>query len=197
MPVEDPWTPQLDKRSLRALAHPLRMRMLSLLRDDGPATATGLGSRVGESSGTTSWHLRQLADAGLVEDDPSRGNKRERWWRSVHETTNMRTADFIHDPELAGPLNIYLQSSAEQRYQREVQFVSELPRWIDDWQDKAIFSDGQLSLTPDEARELSLEVNALVARYRRDARPDDSSVVFHWAAFPRRNNAPESGEQTP
>src|SRR5205823_273430 len=77
---------------------------------DGPATATGLGKRVGESSGTTSWHLRLLADAGLVEEDSERGNKRERWWRSAQEATRMRVVDFIDDPDLAAPLDIYLRS---------------------------------------------------------------------------------------
>jgi DNA-binding transcriptional ArsR family regulator len=118
----------VDARMLRALAHPLRMRMIDLLQADGPATATGLGTRVGESSGTTSWHLRQLAEAGLVEEDSERGNKRERWWRSVQESTRMRAADLFDDPDLAAPLDIYLRSVTEHRYQAESRFVSELPR---------------------------------------------------------------------
>jgi DNA-binding transcriptional ArsR family regulator len=118
----------LDARMLRALAHPLQMRMLELLQADGPATATGLGKRVGESSGTTSWHLRLLAEAGLVEEDSERGNKRERWWRSAQKSTRMRVGDFINDSDLAGPLDMFLRSVIEQRYQAGSQFVSELPR---------------------------------------------------------------------
>jgi DNA-binding transcriptional ArsR family regulator len=79
-----PRSVELDARTLRGLAHPLRARMVGLLRTEGPATATSLAARVGESSGTTSWHLRQLADAGLVEEDSHRGNRRERWWRAAH-----------------------------------------------------------------------------------------------------------------
>jgi DNA-binding transcriptional ArsR family regulator len=176
----------LDARMLRALAHPLRMRMLELLQADGPATATGLGKRVGESSGTTSWHLRLLAEAGLVEEDTDRGNKRERWWRSAQRSTRMRAADFIDDPDLAGPLDIYLRSSVEQRYQAESRFVSELPRWMDQWHDKAVFTDARLSLTPEEAAAMSAEVDAVIDRYRRDARPGDDNVIAHWSAFPRQ-----------
>ena len=70
----------LDPRRLRALAHPLRIQLLSLLRKDGPATATLLAKRLGESSGATSYHLRQLAAYAFVEDDPERSKAgRERW----------------------------------------------------------------------------------------------------------------------
>ena len=69
----------LDARSLRGLAHPLRVRMLWMLETDGPATATILADRLGERTGTTSWHLRELASCGFVEEVSDRGNKRERW----------------------------------------------------------------------------------------------------------------------
>jgi DNA-binding transcriptional ArsR family regulator len=176
----------LDARMLRALAHPLRMQMLELLQADGPATATGLGKRVGESSGTTSWHLRLLAEAGLVEEDSDRGNKRERWWRSAQKSTRMRAVDFVDDPDLAGPLDMYLRSSVEQRYLAESRFVSELPQWLDQWHDKAIFDDVRLSLTPEETAAMSAEVGAVIDRYRRDARPGDHNVIAHWSAFPRQ-----------
>ncbi|MGK3206427.1 ArsR/SmtB family transcription factor [Amycolatopsis sp. MEPSY49] len=183
---------RLDGRMLRALAHPLRMRMLELLQADGPATATGLGKRVGESSGTTSWHLRQLAEAGLVEEDSERGNKRERWWKPVQKSTRMRVADFIGDPDLAAPLDTYLRSVIEHRYEAESRFVSELPRWIDRWFDKAVFNDMRLSLTPEETAAMSAEVDAVIHRYRRDARPGDHNVIAHWSAFPRQAQPEES-----
>ena len=87
-----------DERALEALAHPLRWRLLALLRADGPATATRLAERVQESSGLTSYHLRKLAEVGLVEEDRDRGTRRERWWRAVHEVTNWSPADFLGNP---------------------------------------------------------------------------------------------------
>src|SRR5438067_286341 len=69
-----------EVRAVRALAHPLRLKLLDLLRFDGPATATLLARRVGESSGATSYHLRQLARYGYVDEVPRAGG-RERWWR--------------------------------------------------------------------------------------------------------------------
>lgn len=191
MPADDGQVQRIDKRMLRALAHPLRIELLELLKADGPATASGLGRRVGENSGTTSWHLRQLADAGLVVEDTERGNRRERWWRAAHEHLRMRSKDFADDPELAGPLDAYLSAILDQRHDAENRFFRELSRWQDRWADSATFSDGRLSLTPGEARRLSEEVDALVSRYRRERRPDDDTVEFHWAAFPRDQVAPE------
>lgn len=183
----------IDARMLRALAHPLRMRMLDLLQADGPATATGLGKRVGESSGTTSWHLRLLAEAGLVEEDTERGNKRERWWRSAQKATRMRAADFIGDPDLAAPMESFLRAVVEQRYQAESQFLSELPLWVEQWYDKAVFGDARLSLTPEETRAMSDEIDEVIDRYRRDARPGDHNVITHWSAFPRQARPEEPG----
>jgi DNA-binding transcriptional ArsR family regulator len=70
-----------EVRAVRALAHPLRLHMLDLLRFEGPSTATLLARRLGESSGATSYHLRQLAQYGFVEEAAPHTGKRERWWR--------------------------------------------------------------------------------------------------------------------
>ena len=82
-------TLRLDGRALRVLAHPLRSRLLTALRMDGPATATALARSLGTNTGATSYHLRKLASVGLVaETDEGRG--RERWWRAStpsHEWT--------------------------------------------------------------------------------------------------------------
>src|SRR3954454_12016717 len=92
-PAPDDDTVVLDPPRLRALAHPLRVRLLGLLRLHGPSTATRLAARVGDSSGSTSYHLRQLAAAGLVAEDPAHagGGGRERWWRAVHSSTRLDT----------------------------------------------------------------------------------------------------------
>lgn len=71
-----------DPRALKALAHPLRQEILRRLRRDGVATATSLAAALGENTGATSYHLRQLAEHGFVEDVPERARGRERWWRA-------------------------------------------------------------------------------------------------------------------
>ncbi len=77
-----------DPTALKALAHPVRLRMLGMLRVDGPATATQLAARLGLNSGATSYHLRQLAQYGFIEDAPG-PSRRDRWWRASHELTSV------------------------------------------------------------------------------------------------------------
>ncbi|MEU8415543.1 helix-turn-helix domain-containing protein [Amycolatopsis japonica] len=177
---------RVDGRILRALSHPLRVEILELLREDGPATASGLAKRVGESSGTTSWHLRQLAESGLIAEDTERGSRRDRWWKAVHEGDRMSAADFLDDPDLAGPLNAYAHTMIERRYAAESQFVAEVRDWADDWIDKVNFHDSSLPLTPDEAAALSDEILEVISRYRRPEKESDTQVRVHWAAFPRK-----------
>src|SRR5579875_2309358 len=85
----------LTPSALRGVVHPIRLRLLQLLQDDGPATASGLSARIGQSSGVASYHLRVLADHGFIAEDTERGNARERWWRPVRRSTSFtfRTDD--------------------------------------------------------------------------------------------------------
>jgi DNA-binding transcriptional ArsR family regulator len=71
---------ELDLAAIKGLSHPLRVRMYNKLSELGPMTACGLGELLGESSGSTSYHLRQLEKHGLVREVEGRGTKRERWW---------------------------------------------------------------------------------------------------------------------
>jgi DNA-binding transcriptional ArsR family regulator len=74
----------MDAAQLRALAHPLRLQLLEVLGAEGPSTASQLARRLGESSGATSYHLRALYRAGMVEEAEQR-NARERWWQRSQE----------------------------------------------------------------------------------------------------------------
>lgn len=144
-------------------------------------------------SGTTSWHLRQLAEAGLVEEDTELGNKRERWWRSVHEAHELRSTEFLSDPEQAATLSVYLHSVVEQRYAAEVEFVAEFDKWSGEWSEAVALSDFNLSLTPDETSAMTDEIQAVINRYTREERAGDTAVLAQWSAFPRTLH-PETGE---
>lgn len=87
-----------DPEVLKVVAHPLRVRLLARLRADGPATASQLGRAVGESSGSTSYHLRELAKYGFIEEDPS-PDGRERRWRARHRMTSWDSAEMSATPE--------------------------------------------------------------------------------------------------
>ena len=83
----------LDATTLKALTHPLRPRILSALRLHGPATASRLAAHLGVNTGATSYHVRQLAEAGFVVEATEMGNARDRWWRAAHARTYFDTHD--------------------------------------------------------------------------------------------------------
>jgi DNA-binding transcriptional ArsR family regulator len=181
-------TEHLDAAGLKALAHPIRVRMLSTLRDDGPATATQLAARLGESTGTTSWHLRRLAEAGFIEEDRDRGTKRDRWWRPVTRSTSMAVRDFADRPELLAAVGTYLQSVLEGAFVRAATFVERADSWSPAWQDAVTFSDVTLRLDPAGLAALNAAVFALIDEHRRDKPADGAeTVTVQVQSFPRRS----------
>jgi DNA-binding transcriptional ArsR family regulator len=161
-----------DVRALRALAHPLRSRLLAQLRLHGPATASQLGRTVGESSGSTSYHLRQLAAYGFVEEVEGQGTARERWWRARHRLTSWRAADIeaqeggaeVEDELVRIQLDVrgrVLRAWQEQRQELGAA-----------WTAAASLNDHVLRLRPDQARALADELNAVLARWM-DEHPSD------------------------
>jgi hypothetical protein len=163
-------TVRLDAQSLRGLAHPLRVRLLGLLRMDGPATASGLAAVVGESSGVTSYHLRQLAAYGfVVEDDAPHASRKERWWKAAHRTTVLETLP-DDDPGTTMLVDEYFRSIAWAYSDRLLRFVDGIAATRDElggaWAAVGDLSDWMLELTPEQADEVSRRVHAVLDEYR-------------------------------
>ncbi|MCW2541448.1 MAG: putative transcriptional regulator [Frankiales bacterium] len=176
----------IDAAILKALAHPMRVRLVGLLRSDGPATATSLATRLGVNSGATSYHLRQLADAGLVTEDDTRGNARDRWWRAVHRGSYLDNTDLIRqEPELAGA---FLHSVMQANFDRAARAIDELPTLPRAWSDASDFSDFTFQLTARQLKELREELYEVLDRYRTepsDEQPRNSrKVSVQLQAFP-------------
>ncbi|GAB2856456.1 helix-turn-helix domain-containing protein [Nocardioides pacificus] len=101
-----------DASAMKALAHPLRVRLLARLREDGAATATELAKHLGTESGSTSYHLRVLAEHGFIEDAPGeRRHPRERRWAAAHQLNTWSNTALAASP--AG-----LEASAVMRRQQ-------------------------------------------------------------------------------
>lgn len=173
-PSPDEGSVVLDAKGLRALAHPVRVQLVGLLRKYGPSTATRLAERLGVNSGTASYHLRQLGAAGFVEEDTERGNARERWWRSVHRTT------WFNDPELAErepeAALAYQQSVASIYALRTQQALNGLQTMPRVWRERFDLSDWVLRLTPEETTALYEELSGVIGRYRRDT-PENAATA--------------------
>jgi DNA-binding transcriptional ArsR family regulator len=182
-----------DPEALRALAHPLRGKLLAALRIDGPATASMLGRRYGESSGATSYHLRMLARYGFVEDDPGHEKGRERWWRAAHELTEWSPAAFTGaEPGEAEAARQFMRRVAGDYARWLARWIDELDEWSPEWRDACELSDLYMHLTPSQLRALGDELLATIFRYR-DAGPDgdDSQrVAVLLQAFPQSGPMP-------
>jgi len=190
-PIDDSTQVQ-DPRALRALAHPLRISLLAALRRHGPATATQLGRRLDETSGATSYHLRQLARHGFVTEDVERGTGRERWWRATAEMTSWRSSDFEGDPEGREADDWLL------RHQSRFVFDS-YERWLavrreedEAWREAAALSDYQLRIGPQVLAQLKQELYAVVERYRHGHSddPEARDVIVGLVGFPVRDDRP-------
>ena len=154
----------LDARTLRAVAHPLRAALLTLLRVDGPATATELGRRTGESSGSTSYHLRQLERYGYIED-AGPGTGRERRWRATSRLTSWEPADFAGDPAGMAVSDALERRQVQLAVRQFEAWMRRRPNADPAWLRAATMADDILRLTPSQAQRLMDELLAVRQRY--------------------------------
>jgi DNA-binding transcriptional ArsR family regulator len=171
-----------DRVEMWATAHPIRFRIFELLRE-GPSTASRLARRLGESSGTASYHLRMLARAGAVEEAPELGTARERWWRRRDALTIVPTdADLEGRAITARMFAIFFARDAAARQR----FVTKLPELDDEWHSGAFAGNWLVELTPAEASELGTRILELIDGYRRRSDPPDDarSALVSFSALP-------------
>lgn len=179
---------RLDHRQVRVLAHPLRMRLLGTLRLDGPATATTLAEKLDTNTGATSYHLRQLAEVGLVVEDPDRGTSRQRWWRAAHDISNFDPSDYDDDPDARAAMEWIQGDQVRLLAELAERWMAEAPSRSPQWRDAAGMSDMVLTLGPARLQALNDELWQVLMRHHDEAtsdEPDARSVHVFLAAFPR------------
>ncbi|WP_084258450.1 ArsR/SmtB family transcription factor [Microtetraspora malaysiensis] len=175
-----------DPEALKALAHPLRQRLLTRLQRRGPATSAILAAEFGEDRGATSYHLRCLARFGFIEVDANRSAGRRKYWRAVPLDLRLpgHPADADAEAEAAGA-----ELGRRWREQGEHDLAAFLAdeRAFGEFGDAALSSIGGTTLTAAELAAFTEEYVALLNRWRRD--PDEApegarhiTVIFH--AFP-------------
>ncbi|MEU8249130.1 helix-turn-helix domain-containing protein [Nonomuraea sp. NPDC048916] len=184
----------LDAHALKSFAHPLRLRLYGLLDEHGPSTATRLAGLVGQNTGSTSYHLRELARHGMIEVVPELGKGKEKYWRIVPGGFSYGEPP-PDDPEAADAVAVLLDDLLRQRAAELARWREEEPGTPEEWVRASAFGRRSMRLTPEETTELKEEVFEVLERYRlladrRDlespARPDPSlgHVVVHFDVFP-------------
>ena len=156
----------LDIVALKALAHPLRVQIFDILSIYGSFTASGLAERLGESSGATSYHLRQLERHGFVREVDGKGTSRERWWERTPGSINIGSEDATATPagrSAATMIFRQLQYNEEHLLGEYVERATdELPT---EWLDSSAVTTLNTRLTPEQLREFVVEVMALTEKY--------------------------------
>ncbi len=173
---------------LRALSHPTRLKMLMLLRLEGPATATQLAQELKLNTGATSYHLRQLAEHGFIEEDHERGDARDRWWRAAHQSTRA-DLDARTSEEDAESTEAYLHTVALMYTETLMQYAGERRYLPGPWQHASTTSDWHLRLTPERAEQLVTTLMKQIDDWREDEDGEDvagtADFVLNLNAFPR------------
>lgn len=172
---------------MRALAHPARLAIIEHLFAGSSGTATELAAVCDLSPSATSYHLRALAKAGMIEEAPSRGDGRERVWQSPVRGLNIEV----------GPAG----TPAEQAAERELTAVfmdmedARVREWLvrrgqesQEWYEASEILASRLVMTLDELRKLNEEVTNLLmpyARTRRTNPPADARLInATYRAYP-------------
>ena len=179
----------LDARALKALAHPLRVRIYDLLSERGPQTASSLAALIGETSGATSYHLRALASHDLIREVPDRGTARERWWERPKGRGDMPGPTEAMSPSSRAAAQIVTTEFLRLRHQTLMEYInrpeSEQP---DGWKDAGLVMTSMLDVTPEQMAELKQEltavVDAAVERYRgQESLPGTRRVSLRAEVF--------------
>ncbi|QIQ05244.1 winged helix-turn-helix domain-containing protein [Streptomyces liangshanensis] len=180
--------------AFKVFGHPLRMRLYRALHLSRTGTASQLAYQVGETVSLVSYHLRKLADHGLIDEAEGQGDGRERWWKLASEYPAPRAEDLGDTPENAAPQAALGALSFAQRADLYLGYVGTRLTWQADWR-AASFSHEYLALlTAAQLAELSREMHDLVRKYESAGRAAEEAgdtegrerVALHTYGFPFR-----------
>ncbi|OXM53351.1 transcriptional regulator [Amycolatopsis thailandensis] len=179
-----PPTPEevTDPAVLKAMTHPLRRRIMESLGRE-PATATKLAKQLGESSGATSYHLRELARYDFIEEAPELAHGKERWWRARH-----RDIRWPRHSEQSEEMRAVFDEAHRAAFAEDLEQMARFLRRRDElgeWGDALVFSRGAVHVNLEELKQFWEEYLDLLRRYwRPEPGPDVRKVYVRWTAFP-------------
>ncbi|WP_432059047.1 ArsR/SmtB family transcription factor [Streptomyces sp. S1] len=184
-----------DLGTLKAISHPLRMRLYRALFTARTATASQLAEQVDEAVSLVSYHLRKLAEHGLIEEAEAKSTDgRERWWQPSSYGFSIHDEDMRDAPELAAANAAFSRTVEEQRSGMYARFLDERPTWSAEWRTASTGSEWLPRLTAPELAALAAELDAVVEKYDRRARAAEEAgdtegrenVAVHLYGFPYR-----------
>ncbi|MFE6733310.1 helix-turn-helix domain-containing protein [Microbacterium sp. NPDC057650] len=179
----------LDAGALKALAHPLRVRIYNLLGERGPQTASTLAALIGETSGATSYHLRALAAHDLIREVVGRGTARERWWEVPRGSVNVPGPQETSSPAARAASQVVMSEFFRLRNDSLMEYLNrsqtEQP---EEWRDLGLVLTSRLDLTPEQMvavrNELKGVLDRAAERYRdQEGAPGTRRVSMRTEIF--------------
>ena len=178
----------LDMTSLKALAHPLRVQIVDTLTTYGAHTASGLAARLGESSGATSYHLRQLEKHGFVVEDTTRGSARERWWTRTPDGISVMPIEYPPGPAERSASELVTREWQANRDALLNDFIAHGSELEQRWFEASTLNTLNLRVTSDQLAELVAEIETITERYsalyKAEGVAGTRPVQIHFNAFP-------------
>jgi DNA-binding transcriptional ArsR family regulator len=176
-----------DPKAMRALANPLRLRLLGFLRRSGPHSVGELSELADAAPGSVSYHLSTLEKFGFVEEAPEFARDgREHWWRAAHSMTHYEPSEMLADPESAAAGRVMRQTFMQGYLTEQLDYLDAEPALPIEWVKAATAGDILAYLTADELREFSDEVNALAEKWNIQRDPERHGVApirFIYSSF--------------
>ena len=161
-----------DPRVIRALAHPARVALLARLNAEGPGTATECAAVTGLSPSATSYHLRALAECGLIEE-VEHSDGRKHLWRSL--TANMVIKSEAGNAEVRAAGKHLLREVMAEADRRIEDWLDHAQAEPQEWQDALTFVNAHLSVTPSELRKLLEQIRGVLAPYHPSRREEEEA----------------------
>ena len=189
---------ELDAATLKALAHPLRVQILRVLELRERASVTSLAGELGETTASVSYHLRQLARHGLVEEstDPPPAEehgvgRRPCWWRMAVDEIHLTGVAFLEDPDTREAAGFLIRESESSRSRRTAHWFATAGSRPEEWQRAASDADSTLTLDPAQTRALADELKAVIDRFR-ELPPGAGArrVDVQYAVYPAADREP-------
>lgn len=162
-----------DPKAVLAVTHPLRMRLLGELSRRGTARVVDLANGLGEPANSVSFHLRQLAKYGLIEENPERAeNGRERWWRMTSDRGYEIDLDAMRQLEGGEAAVGVFRRVAEGHVLALHRAIQEPPSPVDvpSGQQRTISDDFAVRLSDTQLQQMRLEFAELLDRWTDTSR---------------------------
>ncbi|WP_454118995.1 helix-turn-helix domain-containing protein [Microbacterium lacticum] len=178
----------LDAGALKGLAHPLRVRIYDILSQYGAQTASSLAELLGESTGSTSYHLRALAAHDLIREVAGRGTGRERWWERPRGSVTISTPESMRTPSGRAASQIVLTETYRQRHEQLMRFIDATMRSRADEPPAAELATVNARLTQAQFEEVSSAISDIIGsavqKYRDQQGDDVRPYLIRLDMFP-------------